>query len=134
MMDTPEKAAAEAEAWLEGARKTLGRGGDGSANVCCAQAIHGIIRANDALSLKFLGRKSTRHDDLPFLFRKLLKQNKIKSEERKFEPVLAKAMVSKSSADYGKAEFSRGDAEFFVQEAGDFIGMVRGYIGDGKQG
>ena len=56
MGDTPERALAEAEVWLEGARKTLKHSEEGSANVCCAQAIHGIIRANDALALKFLGK------------------------------------------------------------------------------
>lgn len=127
-MDTSKRALAEAEAWLEGAKKMLKESGEWSANVCCAQAIHGIIRANDALSLKFLGRKSTRHDDLPFLFLKMLKQNKIKSEERKFEPLLVKAMVSKSGADYGKSEFNRRDAELFVKQAEDFIEMVREYI------
>ena len=128
MGDTPERALAEAEVWLEGAKKTLKHGGEGSANVCCAQAIHGIIRTNDALALKFLGEKSTRHDDLPFLFRKMLKQNKIKSEERKFEPMLVKAMTSKSGADYGKSDFSRTDAKLFVKEAEEFIKMAKKYI------
>ena len=127
-MDTTEKAMAEAEAWLEGARKTLGARGVGTANVCCAQAIHSIIRASDALCMKFIGHKLTRHDDIPHTFRKMISQGKIKPEERKFEHMLAKAMASKSGADYGKADFSWKDAEFFVNEAEGFISMSKKYV------
>ena len=128
MMDSPEKAVAEAEAWLDGARRTMEKRGDGASNVCCAQAIHSIIRANDALCMKCIGHKPTRHEDIPHLLRKMISQGKIKPEERRFEHMLAKAMASKSGADYGKADFSRKDAEFFVNEAEGFISMAKKYI------
>jgi len=127
MMDSPEKAVAEAEAWLDGARNAMA-GEAGALNVCCAQAIHSIIRANDALCMKFIGHKPTRHEDIPHLLRKMISQGKIKPEERRFEHMLAKAMASKSGADYGKADFSRKDAEFFVNEAEGFISMAKKYI------
>jgi len=126
-MDNPKRAIAEAEAWLESAYKSLGSKTEGSAGVCCAQAIHGIIRANDALCMRFLGNKPTRHDDLPFSFRKIVDQNKIRIEERRFEHMLAKAMASKSGADYGKSDFGWKDAEFFVEQAEEFIKMARKY-------
>lgn len=52
MNDTPERAFHEAESWLVSARQGLleAEEDDARANVCCAQAIHAIIRANDALS------------------------------------------------------------------------------------
>ena len=63
--DTPERAFHEAESWLVSAKSRLveAEEDDAGANVCCAQAIHAIIRDKDALALKFLGRKTTRHDD-----------------------------------------------------------------------
>ncbi len=128
MMDNPERATAEAGAWLEGAKKGLEAKAEGTENVCCAQAIHAVIRANDALAMKFLGHKLTRHDDIPHAFRKMVSQQKISPEERRFEHVLAKAMASKSGADYGKADFKWSDAEFFVKEAEEFIKMANKYV------
>ena len=128
MMDNPEKAVAEAEAWLKGAHKTLEARTVGTANVCCAQAIHSIIRANDALCMKFMGHKPTRHEDMPHAFRKMMDQQRIGAEERRFEHLLAKAMASKSGADYGKADFKWSDAEFFVKEAEEFISMAKKYL------
>ncbi len=49
MSDTFERAFAEAESWLASAKHGLVEAEDeeARANVCCAQAIHAIIRAND---------------------------------------------------------------------------------------
>lgn len=54
-MDTPERAVGEAEEWLVSAKGKLeaAESDRPAANVCCALAVHAIIRANDALSLKF---------------------------------------------------------------------------------
>ena len=73
--DEPERAIAEAEGWLASAKDLLPRVREKGelANVCCSQAIHAIIRANDALCLRFLNVKATRHDDAVVLFAKLLK-------------------------------------------------------------
>ena len=68
MTDSPEKALKEAEAWLVSAKHMLveAHSDEGLSGVCCAEAIHSIIRANDALMLKFYKVKPTRHDDVPF--------------------------------------------------------------------
>lgn len=42
-----------------------------------AQCIHSVIRANDALSMNFLGRRAIRHDIAPRLFLELIEENKI---------------------------------------------------------
>jgi hypothetical protein len=54
MTDTAERAINEAEEWLASAKDklALSESDEGAANVCCALAIHAIIRANDAVSLK----------------------------------------------------------------------------------
>lgn len=73
MTDTAERALRGAESWLSSARQRLieAENDDASATVCCSLAIHAIIRANDALSLKFLGYRATRHDDAAAVFSKL---------------------------------------------------------------
>jgi len=128
MPDTPERAIAEAGEWLEGARNTSGKKSEGAQNVCCAQAIHSIIRANDALCMKFMKHKPTRHEDIPRLLEKMINQGKIKPEERKFEHLLAKAMASKSGADHGKVDLKWSDAEFFLKGAEEFISMAERYV------
>ena len=96
------------------------------ANVCCALAIHAIIRANDALSMKYLGVKCTRHDDLADLFSKIAKG--LPKGDGRFIELLAKVAIEKSGADYGKKEFNHADAEWYVENAEEFAGMARSRI------
>lgn len=128
--DTAERAIAEAFEWLESAKASLGRCEDDSAacNVACSQAIHSIIRANDALTLKFLGKKGTRHDDAPALFAHLIKHAFLKKDDEKFASIIANAMVKKSGADYGKDVFLRKDAEKLVQHAEEFAHAAGKYV------
>lgn len=130
MMDNPQRALKEAEEWLKAAEATFkdAEKEDVLANVACAQAIHAIIRANDALTLNFLKKKSTRHDDAPFLFLELIKHNKIEKQGEHFKHLLMKAMREKSGADYGKSSFSAGYAKNLLEEAREFIAMVKKHV------
>jgi len=125
--DNPQKAIREAEAWLASAKHTLvdAQSDEALAGVCCAQAIHGIIRANDALALKFLGTKPTRHDDLATTFAKLVRQNKLAKADGRFKGLLAKAVMDKSGADYGKKTFSYEEAGEYVEKAEEFIATAK---------
>jgi len=127
-MDNPERAIREAEGWLASAREKLHDAQDepALANVCCALAIHAIIRANDALGMKHLGVKCTRHDDLAHVFSKIAKE--LPDGDRRFIELLAKAAIDKSGADYGKKEFIYKDAEEYVENAEEFVGMARSRI------
>lgn len=128
-MDDAEKAIAEAESWLDGAKAISGK----DRNVGCAMAIHSIIRANDALCLRFLGRKATRHDDAHILFGKLIGQGKIPESEKWFQTVVSRAMHEKSGADYGKTDFTRQHSENMLKEAEGFLKMARKYLPGKKQ-
>ncbi|PIO06302.1 hypothetical protein COT29_01660 [Candidatus Micrarchaeota archaeon CG08_land_8_20_14_0_20_59_11] len=121
----------EAEAWLVSAKHTLVEAQDDEAlsGVCCAQAIHGIIRANDALTLKFFGTKATRHDDVPLTFAKLAREGKIEKSDEAFKNVLSNAVRDKSGADYGKRTFTNEEARRYVEKAEEFIGIARKYAG-----
>ncbi|MFH1107220.1 MAG: hypothetical protein V1787_04965 [Candidatus Micrarchaeota archaeon] len=130
MTDSPGRALEEAEAWLLSAKDKLeiARDEGVQANVCCALAIHGIIRANDAIAMKLMNVKGTRHDDMPAIFTKILQQGKMAGENRRFLRLLQKAAVDKSGADYGKSEFGYEDARRYVADAEEFISMARGII------
>jgi len=130
MTDTPERALREAESWLVSAKHSLVEAGedDANANVCCSQAIHAIIRANDTLSLKFLSHKPTRHDDAAIVFAKLLREGKLPEEAKEFKDLVADAMRDKSGADYGKESFSYEEAREYVERAENFIAMVKGIL------
>lgn len=67
----------EAEAWLESARNLLENEamGEERYTVVVAQSIHSIIRANDALTVKFLGKRAIRHEDSPRMFLDLVTGN-----------------------------------------------------------
>lgn len=130
MTDTSERGIKEAEEWLVSAKDKLeaAEGDHSAANVCCALAVHAIIRANDALCLKFLKIKATRHDDAPVMFSKLLEQDKIGRENTRFLRLLQKAMADKSGADYGKKVFSYEDAKKYVEDAEEFVGFIKNQV------
>lgn len=97
-------------------------------NVCCAEAIHALIRANDALSLKFLGHKPTRHDDAAITFAKLSREGKLPAGAARFKDLISNAMRDKSGADYGKSSFAYEDALEYVEQTEGFIAMVKGVV------
>jgi len=128
--DTSERALKEAEGWLVSAKDKLiqAREDEVLANVVCAQAIHAIIRANDALTLKFLKVKTTRHDDATVLFVKMIKSKNIADSDTRFKEVLARIVRDKSGADYGKKQFSLEEAEAYVNDAEEFVNMAIKYV------
>ena len=129
--DSPERAVKEALGWLTSAKESLkGSTKDNElANVCCAEAIHAVVRANDALSLKFFRIKATRHDDAAVIFAKLVKQGKLQKGAERFMDLVASAMRDKSGADYGKGAFSFDDASWYVKQTEEFIAMVKEALG-----
>ncbi len=130
MKDEPEKAAREAVAWLVSAKHSLvdAQSDSALASVSCAQSIHCIIRANDALMLHFYKVKPTRHDDVPTGFAKLVRENKVQKEDEAFRGMLTRAMREKSGADYGKGSFSYEDAKWYAEKAEEFVAAVKKYI------
>jgi len=130
MKDTPERAFREAESWLISAKQGLEEAetDDARASVCCAQAIHAIIRANDALALRFLGYKATRHDDAAVVFAKLVREGKLPEGAERLKNLVSNAMRDKSGADYGKATFSYEEARGYVEKTEEFVAMVKGIL------
>jgi len=127
MTDNPLRAIREAESWLASAQHALheAQEDEARANVCCSQAIHAIIRANDALSLKFAGVKPTRHDDAAIVFAKIARDGKLPLGAERFKDLVATAMRDKSGADYGKKSFSYEDALHYAEQTARFIEMAK---------
>ncbi len=130
MTDNAQKALRESEAWLVSAKHTLveAHSDEPLAAVACAQAIHGIIRANDALMLHFFKVKPTRHDDAPMGFTKLIRENKLLKGDEHHKDLVSKAMRDKSGADYGKQTFSYEDGRWYVEKTEEFIAAVAKYV------
>ena len=93
--------------------------------VAIAQAIHSIIRGNDALTVRFLRRRSTRHEDAVVLFRDLVKSRGIPSEYAGFRALLARALREKSEYDYKGTDAGANDARRWVRESEIFLDAVR---------
>lgn len=118
----------EAEFWLESAKKLLNSEFQENEKytVVVAQSIHSIIKANDALTTKFLNKRAIRHDDAPKLFLELVRLNKIPSSFAEFRTsVLIPAIQIKSKADYKGLWSSKADAEKWIRMAKKFLDGVK---------
>ena len=113
----------EAEVWLESAKKALDTGiaDREKYTVVVAQAIHSIIRANDALTLTLLGKQAMRHDEAPRLFLEIIRLNKIPSKFADLRSIITSAVLMKSKADYKGIEVSRKDAEKWIRNAEKYL-------------
>ncbi len=94
-----------------------------------AQCIHALIRANDALTVRLLGRRSTRHEDAALLFGELVRQKKIPAKYSDLRPVLVRAVSEKSEYDYKGIEVSRDMAARWMRQTERFVAAVREILG-----
>jgi uncharacterized protein (UPF0332 family) len=114
----------EAEAWLESARALLENEamGEERYTVAVAQSIHSIIRANDALTIKFLGKRAIRHEDCPRMFLDMVTGNKIPPQYANLrKDILLPSVQTKSQADYKGASFSKKEALSWIGKAERFL-------------
>lgn len=118
----------EAKFWLESAKQlftsefTLPE----KYTVVIAQCVHSIIRANDALTIKFLGRRAIKHKEAISLFLDLIKFNKIPSRFADLrKTVLQPAIEIKSRADYKGLIAGKSDAERWIKLAEKFLSCVK---------
>jgi len=124
-----KRALKEAECWLIAAENTLELTRyEERFTVAAAQAIHSVIRANDALTQKYLRRVAERHERAIALFQDMIRQNKIPQEEAKMIDILVRAVHRKSNFDYKGGAASRTDAEKWIYEAKKFLAMAGKYI------
>ncbi|MBI4980577.1 HEPN domain-containing protein [Candidatus Woesearchaeota archaeon] len=116
----------QAKIWLSGASlvANLNSGGDDKYAVAVSMAVHAIIKANDALTYKFLNATAKRHDDAPRLFEDLIKKNCVNVEYANYRSILHEAIGNKAKAEYRGAYFSKNDFESMKRNAEKFIKMA----------
>ncbi|HLC80289.1 MAG TPA: HEPN domain-containing protein [Candidatus Nanoarchaeia archaeon] len=116
----------QAQFWLKAAKNTLEDSSNSNEKyaVGVAQAIHAIIKANDALTFKYLNQVAQRHDEARKLFEELIKRNFIKSEYSSYKEIIQEAITQKARAEYRAVYFSKNDAENIIRRAEKFLKMV----------
>ncbi|MBI2545915.1 HEPN domain-containing protein [Candidatus Woesearchaeota archaeon] len=120
----------QAKLWLEAAKHIASLGEDRNRNtVAVAMAIHAVIKANDALTFKFLNTTARRHDDARRLFEDLIKKNCIKAQYSSYKQIVQDAINNKAKADYRGAYFSKKDFEIMRKDAEEFLKMVEETLG-----
>ncbi len=121
----------EAEAWLDAAKFTAENAARGAERytVAAAHAVHALIRANDALTFRFLRKRSTRHEDAAGLFGDLAMQNKIDPKYAGLRTLLVRAAAEKSDFDYKGAAAGKEVAGRWIRETEKFIEMLKDILG-----
>jgi len=84
-----------------------------------------MIRANDALTVRFLRRRSTRHEDAGQLFGDLIKQNKIAPKHADLRKLLVRASAEKADYDYKGTAVGKDGAARWIREADRFIQIAK---------
>ena len=87
-------------------------------------AIHAIIKANDALTFRYLNTTARKHDDARRLFEDLIKKNIIKQEYAPYAQIIQDAINNKAKAEYRGSYFSKKDFQEMERKAERFIKMV----------
>ncbi|MBI2522898.1 HEPN domain-containing protein [Candidatus Woesearchaeota archaeon] len=116
----------QAKLWLEGAKyiADLSLEGKDKYAVAVSMAIHSIIKANDALTFKFMNITAKRHDDARRLFEDLIKKNFVKAEYTNYKNIIQDAITNKAKAEYRGAFFSKNDFENMERKAEKFLNMA----------
>lgn len=120
--------AKESEYWIEGAKNIINSNNQDSEKytVAVAMCVHSIIKANDALTIKFMDKRAIKHDDAPELFRELVQFNRIPPKFSDLRSlILVPAIKLKSKVDYKGAYSSKSDAERWIRNAEKFLSAVK---------
>ena len=120
----------QAKFWLEGAKFIANYSSENKDKyaVSVSMAIHAIIKANDALTFKFMNITAKRHDDARRLFEDIIKRNFVKAEYSNYKEIIQDAINNKAKAEYRGALFSKNDSDTMIRKADKFIKMVQEII------
>ncbi len=120
----------QAKLWLEGARYISSYQGEDmdKYSVGIAMLVHSVVKANDALTFKFLNTTAKRHDDARRLFEDLIRRNFLKPEFSSYKDIIQEAINNKANAEYRISFFSKNDFESFKRKAERFLKMAEEYV------
>ena len=112
----------QAKLWLEGAKYISSFGEDREKYaVAMSMCIHSILKANDSLTMNFMGITARRHDDARRLFEDLVKKNFIKAQYADCKQIIQDAINNKAKAEYRGGFFSKSDFESMKRDAEKFL-------------
>jgi len=121
----------EAKAWIFGAKSVFNyklKGTD-RFTVVVAMCVHAVIRANDALTTKFLKKKAFRHDEAPKLFMELVRKKIISREDKRLrDDILEPAIQIKSGVDYRGQKVNNLKAAEWIASAEKFLKVAEKYL------
>lgn len=120
----------QSKLWLEGAKfiGNLEHFDKNKYTVAISMLIHSILKANDALTVKFLNTTARRHDEARKLFEELIKRNFIKSEYANYKDIIQDAVNNKAKAEYRASFFGKNDFEDMLRKAEKFLKMASIYF------
>ena len=120
----------QAKLWVAGANYIFSYGESKERYaVAIAMLIHSIIKANDSLTLKFMGVTASRHDDARKYFEELVKKNFVKAEYANYKQIIQDAINNKAKAEYRGSYFSKSDFEAIKRGADKFLKMAEIFFG-----
>lgn len=97
--------------------------------VVVAMCVHAVIRANDALTTKFLKKKAFRHDEAPDLFMELVRKRIISDKDKRLrDEVLGPAVQIKSGVDYRGQRVNDLKAAEWISLAEKFLTIAEKYL------
>ena len=114
----------QAKLWLKAAEYITKEDNKEAYAVGVAMVVHAVIKANDALTVKFMQKTARRHDEARMLFEELIKKGAIKPEYSKHKQTIQDAISQKARAEYRISYFSKKDYEDLRRNADKFIKMV----------
>jgi len=114
----------QARLWLEASEHVACGQSDQRYAVATAMAIHAIIKANDALTVKFLGITARRHDDARRLFEELVKKGFVRQEHASHRQTIQDAIDLKARVEYRLSSVSKRDYEELHRKAVKFVAMA----------
>ncbi|MDD5181826.1 MAG: hypothetical protein PHC66_01490 [Candidatus Nanoarchaeia archaeon] len=121
----------EAKAWILGARAVFDSELKNAERftVVVAMCVHAVIRANDALTTKFLKKKAFRHDEAPELFMELVRKKIISNDDKRLrDEVLGPAVQIKSGVDYRGQKIDDLKATEWITSAENFLKTAEKYL------
>jgi hypothetical protein len=114
----------QAKLWLKAAEYITKEDNKDAYAVGVSMAIHAIIKANDALTMKFLQITARKHDEARALFQDMIKKGKIDSKYSNYKQIIQDAISNKAKAEYRGAFFSKNDFVQMQRKAEKFIKMA----------
>ena len=93
-------------------------------SVATAMLVHAILKANDALTTKFLQKTARKHDEARKFFNEMIEEKRLEAQYAHYDQVIQDAIRNKSKAEYKVSFFSKNSYEDFARKAEKFVEMV----------